>query len=255
VYLQLKRPGDGETSEPIEWQYYPADPDPEGIVGKRKRKKFTAYSNFMNLDPAMGGMDLDVNSDPVQVKEEPGVRNSDLVKERLKLKAQKLVSKPKHEVPMQTGQQIPVTSFSMPQDGSPGYYPDMMPGVGAPLAPPTSSMGMPAAMSAATGQPGTSDAVAMGLGTLHQGDANGGNAQSLLSGLSEGGIIDEQMLMQYIGMNSDTDMQSESLTQLLNADLSQIMTSQASGTGGDGESIPPGPDIKELHEQLNQLNK
>ena len=158
---------------------------------------------------------------------------------------------------MQTGQQIPMTSFSMPQDGSSGYFPDMIPGMSATAAPPTSSMGLTATTSA-SGQPSTSEAVAMGLTALQHGDnstSNGTTAQNLLSGLSEGGVIDEQVLMQYLGMNSDTEMQSESLTQLLNADLSHIMSSQVSGTGGDGDSIPSGPDIKELHEQLNQLNK
>ncbi|KAK6998444.1 nuclear factor-kappa B [Biomphalaria glabrata] len=47
VLMQLQRPSDGETSEPIPFTYMPEDPDPDRIAEKRKRKaqRFLEYWN------------------------------------------------------------------------------------------------------------------------------------------------------------------------------------------------------------------
>lgn len=47
VFMQLQRPSDGETSEPIPFTYMPEDPDPDRIAEKRKRKaqRFLEYWN------------------------------------------------------------------------------------------------------------------------------------------------------------------------------------------------------------------
>ncbi|KAH9519545.1 hypothetical protein Btru_002981 [Bulinus truncatus] len=47
VLMQLQRPSDGETSEPIPFTYMPEDPDPDRIAEKRKRKaqRFLDYWN------------------------------------------------------------------------------------------------------------------------------------------------------------------------------------------------------------------
>ncbi|XP_059143365.1 putative transcription factor p65 homolog isoform X2 [Physella acuta] len=52
VFMQLQRPSDMESSEPIPFTYMPEDPDPDRIAEKRKRKaqRFLEYWNSPNND-------------------------------------------------------------------------------------------------------------------------------------------------------------------------------------------------------------
>ena len=52
VQMQLKRPSDGELSDPVAFQYIPENKDPDGIELKRKRKAIhleTAGDAYLNM--------------------------------------------------------------------------------------------------------------------------------------------------------------------------------------------------------------
>ncbi|XP_032830133.2 uncharacterized protein LOC116953924 isoform X3 [Petromyzon marinus] len=61
VRMQLRRPSDGEASEPIEFRYIPVDPDPHKLQEKRKRKadsfdKFLESTNITGLGTPSGNI-------------------------------------------------------------------------------------------------------------------------------------------------------------------------------------------------------
>ncbi|XP_050405370.2 putative transcription factor p65 homolog [Patella vulgata] len=62
VHMQLQRPSDGETSEPISFTYMPEDPDPDRIEEKRKRKaeRMVTLEQDIGAGPRCGGANVNV---------------------------------------------------------------------------------------------------------------------------------------------------------------------------------------------------
>ncbi|XP_078592663.1 transcription factor p65-like isoform X2 [Branchiostoma floridae x Branchiostoma japonicum] len=53
VQVRLRRPSDGEESEPFDWTYTPVDKDEHSVESKR-RKKMPDFAKFLNVPPSSG---------------------------------------------------------------------------------------------------------------------------------------------------------------------------------------------------------
>ncbi|XP_066280696.1 transcription factor p65-like isoform X1 [Branchiostoma lanceolatum] len=53
VQVRLRRPSDGEESEPFDWTYTPVDKDEHSVESKR-RKKAPDFAKFLNIPPSSG---------------------------------------------------------------------------------------------------------------------------------------------------------------------------------------------------------